>query len=278
METPLSQNTSNATTSTTMLPSTASTKSLCVTLALHALVGAAAAAPGVTATAPSLDRVALLRPLPVDLLSSSPLGDDRDAWTRRNVSAYAGEEESDPPARAGDATTVGEGAWYYAAYEEGARCSSKPISAFESWEGAYASREDCCAVSFSRDYEACMEDETAHSPPTHDERAVELGRDASIPRNAGASEAEAEFELPVELAAMIAAARATQSDPAPATEVGDEAGVRYYPTYEEGAPCSSKASSAFESWEESHATLADCCEAAFSWDYDACMGHEGNVM
>merc|ERR1719401_85488 len=130
-----------------------------------------------------------------------------------------------------------------------------------SWAG-------CCAVSFSRDYEACMEDETAHSPPTHDQRAVELGRDASIPRNAGALEAEAEFELPVELAAMIAAARATQSDPAPATEVGDE----------EGAPCYSKASSAFESWEESHATLADCCEAAFSWDYDACMGHEGNVM
>merc|ERR1719401_288987 len=143
-----------------MLPSTASTKSIRVTLALHTLVGAAAAAPG--------------------------------------ASARAGEEASDPPARAGAAATAGAGVRYYAAYEEGTLCSHKPTAEFESWEEAYASREECCAVSFSWDYEACVADETDRVPPPRDESAGGEGGDASIPRHAGALEAEAGFELPAE--------------------------------------------------------------------------------
>lgn len=43
---------------------------------------------------------------------------------------------------------------------------------------------------------------------------------------------------------------------------------RFYPTYISGQLCHSKSS--FDSWEQSHETLQDCCEAHFSWDYDAC--------
>jgi len=43
---------------------------------------------------------------------------------------------------------------------------------------------------------------------------------------------------------------------------------RFYPTYISGELCLSKTS--FESWEESHKTLKECCEAFFSWDFEAC--------
>lgn len=43
---------------------------------------------------------------------------------------------------------------------------------------------------------------------------------------------------------------------------------RFYPTYLAGELCHSKTS--FESWEESYETLRECCEAVFSWDFEAC--------
>eukprot|EP00581_Thalassiosira_minuscula_P028211 CAMPEP_0183752824 /NCGR_PEP_ID=MMETSP0739-20130205/2570_1 /TAXON_ID=385413 /ORGANISM="Thalassiosira miniscula, Strain CCMP1093" /LENGTH=170 /DNA_ID=CAMNT_0025989229 /DNA_START=161 /DNA_END=673 /DNA_ORIENTATION=+ len=83
---------------------------------------------------------------------------------------------------------------------------------------------------------------------------------------------EEEFELPAELVAMIANAKSQHSSPAAAPTLGAVAtAIRYYPTYSEGELCSSKSSSSFESWEESYASLEDCCEIAFSWDYDSCM-------
>mmetsp|Transcript_6613 Transcript_6613/g.14324 ORF Transcript_6613/g.14324 Transcript_6613/m.14324 type:complete len:169 (-) Transcript_6613:179-685(-) len=50
--------------------------------------------------------------------------------------------------------------------------------------------------------------------------------------------------------------------------------VRYYATWSsaEGELCSSKSSSSFDAWEESHATLEECCDVNFSWDYESCMG------
>lgn len=87
-----------------------------------------------------------------------------------------------------------------------------------------------------------------------------------------------DFRLPQELADMIANAKRWQqgsSSPAAAPTSGvaaaleDEAG--YYPTYMKGELCSSKPIGDFEGWEESYASLVDCCEAAFSWDYDACV-------
>jgi len=42
----------------------------------------------------------------------------------------------------------------------------------------------------------------------------------------------------------------------------------FYPTYISGQLCHSK--TLFESWEQSHGTLKECCEAHFSWDFEAC--------
>lgn len=108
--------------------------------------------------------------------------------------------------------------------------------------------------------------------------------DDFIQRNNNASayyseldEDEEEFELPAELAAMIADAKLVdESSPASAptlesTQTMAE-GIRHYATYSEGKLCSSKSSTKFDSWEESYASLDDCCEGSFSWDYKSCMG------
>ena len=86
------------------------------------------------------------------------------------------------------------------------------------------------------------------------------------------------FELPPELAAMIMIAEAKESSyPAAAPTLGSKSStstdeVRYYASYSDGGEiCASKSSSKFESWEESYASLDECCEGSFSWDYDACI-------
>ena len=81
-------------------------------------------------------------------------------------------------------------------------------------------------------------------------------------------EVEEEFELPAELAAMIIEAKHQSSPPAAAPT---RQNVKYYANYNEGS-CSSKSTNKFSSWEESFDSLEDCCDVAFSWDYDACMG------
>ncbi|KAL3817219.1 hypothetical protein ACHAXA_001711 [Cyclostephanos tholiformis] len=45
---------------------------------------------------------------------------------------------------------------------------------------------------------------------------------------------------------------------------------RFYPTYMHGRLCRSK--STFDSWEQSYASLRECCESHFSWDLTACCG------
>ncbi|KAL7547853.1 hypothetical protein ACHAWF_011125 [Thalassiosira exigua] len=83
------------------------------------------------------------------------------------------------------------------------------------------------------------------------------------------------MDFPAEPAALIASASRT-----PALEesilhnqakLESTTEVRYHPTYSDGELCSSKSKSSFESWEESYATLEDCCAVAFFWDFDACM-------
>jgi hypothetical protein len=43
---------------------------------------------------------------------------------------------------------------------------------------------------------------------------------------------------------------------------------RFYPTWVRGELCSSK--EVFDDWEDSYATLQECCESHFSWDMSAC--------
>ncbi len=89
---------------------------------------------------------------------------------------------------------------------------------------------------------------------------------------------EDQFELPEELAAMIADAQSRDSSSpsmTPALSLSERSsdGVRYYATSSgEGESCSSKSTSSFEAWEESFGSLEDCCEVAFGWDYDSCVG------
>lgn len=82
-----------------------------------------------------------------------------------------------------------------------------------------------------------------------------------------------EFELihllPPELVALIDSASAKSSPPAAAPTIASIG--RYYPTYTDGESCSIKSYWEFNSWEVYYDTLDECCDKAFSWDYDACM-------
>ena len=82
---------------------------------------------------------------------------------------------------------------------------------------------------------------------------------------------EDEIELPAELAALIESAKKSSPTAAPTRDVSSKSGVRYYATYTNGQSCTSKSSKEFESWEESFATLDECCDTNFSWDYDSCI-------
>lgn len=169
-------------TATTMSPSTASTKSICLTLALAALITSSSVASGDEAHLASLGPATVINRVPIRLPSLTPaIGYeeiDRDTRAQRNASAHPPEEEGE------------------------------------------------------------------------------------------------EFGLPAELAAMIANATMSRQEPVPAAALTSEAAPRYYyPTYDtEGGVCSSKPAAEFESWDESYASLAECCDVAFSWDYEACAG------
>ena len=81
---------------------------------------------------------------------------------------------------------------------------------------------------------------------------------------------EEEYELPAELASLIASAEHSKpSAPTAAPSLGSQ--VRYYATYSEGESCSSKNVNKFDAWETSYETLEECCEMEFSWDYDSCV-------
>ena len=86
------------------------------------------------------------------------------------------------------------------------------------------------------------------------------------------------IQLPTELASIIASSfssspsiedESSSSSPASAPTLGQ---VGYYATYSNEELCSSKSAMEFEAWEESYKSLEECCEANFSWEYDACIG------
>ena len=103
-------------------------------------------------------------------------------------------------------------------------------------------------------------------------------RDATAQRNASAyrsenANVEGEFRLPAELAALIANAKSRPSRMESPVENGSS-DIRYYATYADSELCSSKKSSTFQSWEESFASMEDCCDTepghnrksfSFSW-------------
>ena len=83
-----------------------------------------------------------------------------------------------------------------------------------------------------------------------------------------------DLALPPDLAAMIKSASADSFQLTAARNVDDPLLVDaryYYPTYTDGELCSTKLSTEFNNWETYYETLVECCDSAFSWDYDACM-------
>ncbi|KAL3816227.1 hypothetical protein ACHAXA_002173 [Cyclostephanos tholiformis] len=84
--------------------------------------------------------------------------------------------------------------------------------------------------------------------------------------------------LPRELAALIVSSYTDHPSLEAAASISPSlATMGYYPTYTGGGEsCSSKKSSEFNDWEDHYHTLHECCDKAFSWDYEACMN--GNTV
>lgn len=75
-------------------------------------------------------------------------------------------------------------------------------------------------------------------------------------------------ELPQELLKLIESAETSESNYDARTGAPSD---KYFASYTDGSYCSSKSARSFESWEESFSSLEECCEMAFSWDFDACV-------
>ena len=65
--------------------------------------------------------------------------------------------KSERAAATTDTVDVDAAVRFYPTWSQGQLCSSKSSSSFESWEESYTSLEECCDVSFSWDYDACMQ-------------------------------------------------------------------------------------------------------------------------
>lgn len=166
------------------LLSTASTKSMCLTLALVALTTPAASALMTDCQeCISSSSTIIHKSLPIHLQFPSSSSSSSDV-VERNASLYyseeeiVGEDEEDEefelptelaeliasakrssPAAAptrNQKSSTDNVLRYYATYSEDNLCSSKLQSEFESWDVSYETLEECCDVSFSWDYDACM--------------------------------------------------------------------------------------------------------------------------
>ncbi|KAL7506577.1 hypothetical protein ACHAXN_005750 [Cyclotella atomus] len=79
-----------------------------------------------------------------------------------------------------------------------------------------------------------------------------------------------DFQLPAELQALISSVSAENAELESRYAKAD---VKYYASYSVNKMCASKSASSFESWEEAFDSLEDCCEVAYSWDVNSCLGN-----
>ncbi|KAL3793368.1 hypothetical protein ACHAWO_002569 [Cyclotella atomus] len=79
-----------------------------------------------------------------------------------------------------------------------------------------------------------------------------------------------DFQLPAELKSLISSVSAENAE---SESRYAKAGVKYYASYSVNKMCASKSASSFESWEEAFDSLEDCCEVAYSWDVNSCLGN-----
>ncbi len=130
---------------------------------------------------------------------------------------------------------------------------------------SYDTLHECCDVSFSWVYDACM---TNGNDDNNNDNDVE-----------GRGELNLLDVLPMEFEAMIELASATSSMPSAAPIMMSMTSGYYFPSYDTdgGKSRSVKSISEFNSWEVQYNTLHGCCRESIGWDYNACM-NTGNAM
>jgi len=76
------------------------------------------------------------------------------------IESASATEKSSMPSTAPTESLLPTSVGYYPSYDAdgGVSCSSKPMSAFGSWEVRHDTLHACCDVSFGWDYDACMND------------------------------------------------------------------------------------------------------------------------
>ena len=224
-----------------MSPSTASTKSICLTLSLAAVANNKAAVNAQCESCATFESATYIGSLPLHLplltssdyeatssqYNASTYDDDVSLPAELAEMIYSASSSSLPSPQPSTSNEMR----YYAIYSETEFCTSSPASQLEAWETSYASLGDCCESAFGYDYETCM------NP----------------------------LSLPEELAAMI------NSEPAASPTLASPTRGLNKMYYFVGDGCASKAAEKFESWEESYATKEDCCDVSFAWDYEDCI-------
>jgi len=168
-----------------MSPSIASSKSICLTLALALLTSSSttSAASSMCETCSSTDSSSfditssIINKHPIHLppLSSST-NDDIHSSTILHQSNTTFDDEynnnelhnlpeeliamihaAQQPSPASAPTLYpSKGIRYYATYGTSSSCTSKTVGNFESWEESFGSLDECCSLLFSYDYDGCM--------------------------------------------------------------------------------------------------------------------------
>ena len=160
-----------------MSPSIASSKSICLTLALAVLTSSSAASSSMCETcspsSSSFDITSSIinkRPIHLPPLSSN---DDIDSISHQSNTTFDDEYNNElhnlpeeliamiqaaqqPSPAAAPTRFPSKGIRYYATYGSESSCTSKTVENFESWEESFGSLEECCSLLFSYDYDGCM--------------------------------------------------------------------------------------------------------------------------
>ena len=165
-----------------MSPSIASSKSICLTLALAVLTSSSTT----SATSSSMcdtcsDRSSssfditssIINKHPIHLPPLSSTTDDSSSISHQSNTTFENEYNNElhnlpeeliamihaaqqPSPAAAPTRYPSKGVRYYATYGSESSCTSKTVENFERWEESFGSLDECCSLLFSYDYDGCM--------------------------------------------------------------------------------------------------------------------------
>ena len=172
-----------------MSPSIASSKSICLTLALAVLTSSSAASSSMCETCSSTSTdsssfditssIINKRPIHLPPLSTTTNDDiDSSSISHQSNTTFDDEYNNDlsnlpeeliamiqaqqqPSPASAPTLYPSKGVRFYATYgstssESSSSCTSKTVENFESWEESFGSLDECCSLLFSYDYDGCM--------------------------------------------------------------------------------------------------------------------------